>query len=251
MTRKLLITGCSHAGGFEIDGGFDTASNREKSFGNVLAKKLDRVPFNLGIGGAANGTIARNTLEYLTNSYDRSKDDIFVLVCWSESIRMEVPIADKNHYQLYDDGNLGSAKFYKDNNKFMMINPGMESTDPYVRFRLPMYKNFIARNTSYLEIYSANLVLMLQNYLKGNNIQYMMCNTMSMFTDTEHYKLLVDLIDTKCYYNCFNNDASFFSKYRDLGYVNEKAVYWHHGEEPHRLYADELFKFYSDNYLKN
>lgn len=36
--KIMLVTGCSHAGGSEIDGTEDSAYNREHSFGNVLGK---------------------------------------------------------------------------------------------------------------------------------------------------------------------------------------------------------------------
>jgi hypothetical protein len=57
----------------------------------------------------------------------------------------------------------------------------------------------------------------------------------------------VSLIDETKYYNVFNNEASFYQRYRDLGYVNELAKYWHHGEEPHRLYAKELIDYMEAN----
>ena len=42
-----------------------------------------------------------------------------------------------------------------------------------------------------------------------------------------------------------DNDAAFFWHYRNAGYENPKAKYWHHNEEPHRLFAEKLFNFYS------
>ena len=40
-----------------------------------------------------------------------------------------------------------------------------------------------------------------------------------------------------------DNDAAFFWHYRNAGYENPKAKYWHHNEEPHRLHAEKLFNF--------
>ena len=50
-------------------------------------------------------------------------------------------------------------------------------------------------------------------------------------------------IDSECYYNWDNNDEAFYWKYKNLGYTNEKAKYWHHGELPHQLYAEELYNY--------
>ena len=43
------------------------------------------------------------------------------------------------------------------------------------------------------------------------------------------------------------DQKGFFWRYRDLGYNNPKARYWHHGEEPHKLFADELYQFIESN----
>ena len=51
--------------------------------------------------------------------------------------------------------------------------------------------------------------------------------------------------DSTRYYNMFDNDRSFYWYYRNKGYENPLAKYWHHSEEPHRLYAEELYEFIS------
>ena len=40
--KILLIAGCSHAAGSEIDGKEDSKYNREHSYGALVAKKLKR-----------------------------------------------------------------------------------------------------------------------------------------------------------------------------------------------------------------
>lgn len=249
MSKKLLIVGCSHAAGFEINGEMDSAVNRSKSFGNQLAGLLDMEPINIAIGGASNATIARNAIEYL-NQVDR-KDDFFVLIAWSESSRIEVPILDKRRYQSYDQGNPYSSNFLPSNNRYLMINPNHVGKDIWYRIHIPQYQRFVAKNTEYLEIHSANLVLMLQNFFKVNGMEYMMCNTMHMFTSQKYIDPYFKNFDKSRYLHCLDNSAAFYTKYKDLGYENPKAIYWHHGEEAHRLYADELFDFYKNNYLKN
>lgn len=76
-----------------------------------------------------------------------------------------------------------------------------------------------------------------------------MCNTMHMFDKfdlgmpsavaqyTQH-------IDTAHYYMPYSNADCFYWYYRDAGYTNESAKYWHHGVEPHELYAKALYDFY-------
>ena len=40
-----------------------------------------------------------------------------------------------------------------------------------------------------------------------------------------------------------DNDQSFYTKYKNLGYTNPNAKYWHHDQTPHAMYADELHNF--------
>jgi hypothetical protein len=70
-----------------------------------------------------------------------------------------------------------------------------------------------------------------------------MCNSTHLFSKDEHLDFYLDLIDKKYYYNFNNNDLAFYTKFKNQGYVNEKAVWYHHGEEPHRLYSEELYNF--------
>ena len=50
------------------------------------------------------------------------------------------------------------------------------------------------------------------------------------------------MVDDNKYYQLNNKDEAFY-QISKLGYVNDKAKYWHHGEEPHKLFADELINF--------
>ena len=42
----MLIAGCSHTAGSEIDGTQDSVHNRQNSYGNLVAKNLGLVPIN-------------------------------------------------------------------------------------------------------------------------------------------------------------------------------------------------------------
>ena len=75
-----------------------------------------------------------------------------------------------------------------------------------------------------------------------------MCNSTHVFGNhnksTEFY---LDLIDSTKYYNMKDSEQSFYIKYKNAGYTNPKAKYWHHNEIPHALYADELYIFLEAN----
>lgn len=74
---------------------------------------------------------------------------------------------------------------------------------------------------------------------------------MHMFTPNEQLDFYLSLVDQTKYYNMLDNDNAFFWKYRNAGYENPKAKYWHHNEVPHKMYAEELFNFIKANNVHN
>lgn len=240
MRKILLIAGCSHAAGSEIDGTEDSKTNRNSSFGGVLAKKLGREPINIACHGSTNTTISRSILDWFRSQYRSDLIDVFVLVAWTESSRMEIPV-DKQHLTVFDtmyphaDWASDSSRYY------IRINQGWKGGAEWEKQLIPQYQNFIAENQRYLEIYSANLVLQMQYFLQNQQVPYLMCNTMHMFSEDENLNFYLDLIDRDNYLD-LNSKEGFYWKYRNLGYENKKAKYWHHDDVPHRLYAEELFQ---------
>lgn len=244
MKKIMLIAGGSDPAGSEIDGSEDSAYNREHAFGNLLARKLGYEPVNICQNGSTNTTISRSVLEWFYENYDPSTMKVFVLVGWSESARMEVPVDWPTPYK---DSN-PSVDWYSESCKdYLRVNMGwkgsLEREIPIIAY----HQEFIARNTTYLEIVSANAVLQLEYFLKMNGCEYLMCNTLHMFTPGGHIDFYLDKIDASRYINYKNNDECFYWKYRNAGHTNPKAKYWHHGEEPHKLYAELLHEFIKEN----
>lgn len=237
--KKMLIVGCSHAAGSEIDGTSDSKYNRNHSFGNQLSKKLGRAPINICVNGSNNSTIARSVLDWFKNNYNES-DDIFVLISWTECARLEIPLLDRETN--FEIANLSADWFPPSSKQYFHVNIGWEGSEEEKKV-VPFYHKFIAENIPYLEILSANLVLQIQYFLKMKGIEYLMCNSMTMFSDNNPLRFYIDLMDKDRYYMLDNNNESFYWKYRNLGYTNTKAKYWHHDELPHSLYAEELYQF--------
>jgi hypothetical protein len=242
--RILLISGCSHAAGSEIDGTHDSASNRQKSFGNILARKLDRKPVNIASGGMSNQGIARGVYSWMNRVYDPDTMDVMVLCAWTDSLRIEIPWSQKpTNYHLFDFADWLCMA----HNQYLRMNLAFTSTDKDAEHVTKFYHQYIAENKESLEINSANIVLQMQWFLKHLNIEYVMCNTMKMFHRTVALNFYLQMIDTSKYYHAFNNAQSFWWKYKNEGYTNDLATYWHHGEEPHKLFADELLALYLRN----
>lgn len=243
MEKIMLIAGCSHSAGSEIDGSQDSTYNRQHSFGNLLAEKLGYRPVNISSCAAANPTISRLVLEWFSQNYDPTTMEVFVVVSWTESSRMEIPSIQGTDYSC---ANMTADWLSSYDSRFFRINQGWPGGDGYEKRVIPSYQKFIADNLTYLEILSANLVLQLQWFFKSNNIDYVMCNTMHMFTKDTHTEFFLNMIDKSKYLDYDNNEEAFYWKYKNAGYENLKAKYWHHGEEPHRLYANELCNFITE-----
>jgi hypothetical protein len=71
---------------------------------------------------------------------------------------------------------------------------------------------------------------------------------MHMFNDYKHLKPYLDQIDKTRYMDLQDNNNCFYWKYRNAGYSNPKAKYWHHDEIPHEMYSHDLYNFYVNKY---
>jgi hypothetical protein len=249
MSEKImLIAGCSHTAGSEIDGELDSALNRSLSYGNILAKKLGYTPINIAIGGSTNGAIVRSVLDWFQN-HDITNKEIFVLIGWTESTRVDAPF----QYPTWHEK--AGAKFADwvspSMSNFLHINLTFKGYTEREKDIQEDYQSFIVKRTEFFEVYSANLALELQFFLKHINVKYLMVNTMHMFSKSneQYLKSYLSMIDNKHYYNALNNEESFYTKYKDSkynAYRNPKTVYGHHGAEPHRLYAEELYNYITE-----
>lgn len=243
--KILLISGCSHAAGSEIDGSEDSHYNRENSFGNLFARSMGFRPVNIAAGASNNQCISRTVLEWCNEFYNPDTMDLKVLIAWTESTRLDVPM---NRSTWYEHWNTASDYVSKVSREYIKVNLGYKGLDTEEKDIIKNYHEFIIQNPVFIEILSANIVLQMQYFLKLHNIDYVMCNTMHMFGNFRHLDFYLELIDKNCYMNMRDNDNCFYWKYKNLGYENPKAKFWHHGEIPHQLFADELKKFYITRY---
>jgi hypothetical protein len=241
MEKIFLIAGCSHAAGSEINGQEDSVYNRQHAFGALVANHFGYRPINIAQNGMTNTGIARSVLKWFEKHYDPSKMKVFVLVAWTESTRLEVPM-ERDYY--YDHCSKAADWFDGTANQYMRVTFGWEGGDPEERSIVPYYHKFMAQNETFLELQSIQLILQIQYFLKSINVGYLMSNSLHMFNKrTRQVEEFLSLVDRTKYYQMDNNEAAFYTKYKNLGYVNDLAKYWHHGEMPHICYADELVKY--------
>jgi hypothetical protein len=244
--KLLLIAGCSHAAGSEIDGTEDSEYNRHNSFGSRLASQLGRKPINMAIPGNNNSGIARSILKWFSSTYNPKKMDVMVLVAWTDSTRFEVPKDVKTPPPSPNFANwvdVTCTSFFRSTLGY----EGNKNVPGEVEM-IDSINRFIADHLQIVEIMSLNYTLQIQYFLQSKKVDYIMCNSMPIFKDhTKHLGYYLSLIDATKYYGVYNADEAFYPKYKKEGYVNAKATYWHHDEVPHDLFAQELLGFIEEN----
>lgn len=242
--RILLIVGCSHAAGYEINGGEDSPENREMSFGNKLAGMLGRTPVNIALGGFSNGAIFRSLLEWLNKKYDPETQDLSVLVAWTEPFRMDIP--SNVLAAVYDDGKFPAERFVANTFFTQMVGVfGAETQDP----NLMPYREILLSDKChpYLDVMSLTQMIAAQQLLANLGIGYLMCNTMNHPAVTPITATYLSALNKDLFVDILEPSKCFYFYYRDQGYDNPKAQYWHHSEEPHQLYAEYLHQYITDN----
>jgi hypothetical protein len=238
MENILLAAGCSHVAGAEMDGTEDSEYNRQNSYSGILANMMGRKLVNIASHGSSNPTIARSVIEWFDENYNSETMDVFTVVGWTESSRIEIPTPHTNTFGF-------EARHWRSKTEkhFLRINMGWEGGTNWEREVMPSYHRFISENLVYLEVLSANIILQLQYFFQANKLDYLMSNTLHMFSKDKHLDFYLSQIQNSKYFNMTDNDESFYWKYRNMGYENPKAKYWHHDEIPHKLYAEGLYNF--------
>lgn len=246
MSEKIfLIAGGSDPAGSEMDGTEDSQFNRENSFGNLLAHKINYKPVNIAIAGSANSGIVRSVQEWFNNFYTKDTK-LFVLIGYADSIRMEAPW---HRPTWHNENNPNIDWFSQTSVDYMRITPGLKKYNDDEDL-IDEYQRFMACAEPFLQIYSANLVLQLQYFLKQHHVPYLMLNTLYMFDKSiKPLQWYLNQIDSLRYINFDNNDEAFYTRYANMGYKNELAKYFHHGIEPHKLYAEYLYEYITKNKL--
>jgi len=242
----MLIAGGSDPAGSEMDGTEDSIFNRQNSFGNLLANKLGYKPINIAISGSANTGIARSVIEWFDTQYNQYTMDMFVLIGFADSIRMEAPW----HRPTWHNKNNPNIDWFSETSvDYMRITPALKKYNDDEDL-IEDYQRFMACAENYLQIYSANLVLQLQYFFRSKKVPYLLLNTLYMFDkNSPHLQWYLKQIDINRYINFDNNDESFYTRYANEGYKNELAKYFHHGIEPHKLYANYLFDYINNKNL--
>jgi lysophospholipase L1-like esterase len=202
---KLLTVGDSFTYGEEL-------AELTSAWPNLLADQLSYELINLARPGSGNTRMVRNCIEQI-NNYD------LVIIAWSHFARFET--ADENgFYDLWPGCDYTAHKEYSPWRKELIDYTNRHHSDKY------LYNQYLL-----------NIVL-LQNYLKNNNKQYLMLdsfgNHQGMHRNSNE---LIKQIDTTTY----------------LGWPNESMMEWtyctaqgprgHFLEEGHAIVANKIYEY--------
>lgn len=239
----MLIAGCSHSSGSEIDGTLDSAYNRQHSFGNIFAKKMGYEPINIATPGATNQLIARHILRWFAENksiVDNKSNNVAVLANWTESIRVEAP------FSAPADTSFPSSDWPVEQEMFLQINPGWTGYSTREKEKQERYHRFIAHEIPFCEILSLQMVLMIQYFCQANNYRYFMSSAGYVYTEEclQWTRPYMRMVNEKHYYSFRNKEDSFYEKFKQRGFVNPKAKYGHHDELAHKAHADDLYNYF-------
>ena len=248
MANYMLIAGCSHAAGSEIDGNLSSPDNRKASFGNQLARMIDHEPINIARNGSSNSAIHRSVLNWFTLNKDiieNINNNIFVLVNWAESCRIEAPVPHSIGINQDTCADWADPSFLDS----LQVNAATDfnTVAHQERNQFATAQKYMVNSEEAVEILTAKDVLSLQYFFKAEGIRYLMTNSGIAFNNRnmKHLKPYLTKIDASRYYKYRDNDFGFYEKYRQAGLTNPNAKYGHHGADAHLSRATDLH-----NYIK-
>ena len=236
----LIANGCSHTAGAEIENSMQ-GECYEKAWPKKLGDSLGYKSINLAISGASDDRVSRTTIEYigklkLTSEFNPSK--LFVVISWPGLYRTEIFTTSTNEGGFWDKGWMpmvaGNDETYK----------RQCSKSSYIFYKAWLMRLNITQET--VRYYSN--VLLLQNFLKQNNVKYLFWNACSNLPGNNP---------------SFHNEVDFerfpFSTQKEYSFTNllvnqqfehsEFAKYGHYGEDAQEWFADFLYKYINKNNL--
>ena len=217
--HKLITNGCS----------FMThrpKSNVYTSTAHLFEEKLGIPAWHLAQGGRGNLRLVVTTKLYFIQHPLELNGKTFCVIGWSETTRKDYVATSK--WKALPHQDIGFRTYHTtDNEKFLskQLDYDIEETEKV---------NFLSQ------------VLDLQNYLKANNIPYVMYNAMSNNTQSKSssINILNDEVDQKRFF--VFNEMNHFDYVRKNNLAISNTDY-HPTAEGHKIWFEMLWKFVEKN----
>jgi len=215
----------------------------ENSFTKFFADKLNVKYSNRGEIGCDNKKILNTIFEF------DFKDGDFVLVGFTSSMRDRLPFWPKVFNDSVASGITWSAKeiplILTGDMKIVWNNDNAKQN--YNDFFEKYLKTFITEvyDDKYFEIYNLNLVSIITEYLKYKGVDYILFDAFEPMLTENNFDN---------YWECGKKNIHSFLKefddnslYEKDGYNINTIVAKHPSKSGHKLFAEELYRFYIDN----
>ena len=236
MIERILINGCSHSAGSEIEGsGIGEGNyNRDNCFGALLAKKLNLPRVNLALPGASNDYIARTTLFWCLEHPELISSTLF-LIHWTGADRMEYFANEYKETRSWVDEQYDKAVGHV---HLASVWSGFLDKDIDLVKKIA---KFIFRKDCHWEINRYLNILQIQELLKAHGAKYVFRNGFNCAVKALRYEQYYTKIDQDNFYGLFDKSESFFEHCLEAGFSIEGQQYWHHGIDAHEYWADRLY----------
>ena len=207
-------------------------------WGNQLSKRLNLPIINKSEIGCSNDKIVQFVLQFHKKEYQKSKDDLFVIM-WSSGLRNDLSFIPQSIKEI---SRIGYSFSYKDILKSKNIlkrahfNPYFSINNKSDKFDVhtiePFFKGFMNNiimndliDDNYFDFHNQMQIYFLQQYLEYFNIDYVMCDAFeSMFSYSNKRKPIINFDN---YF--FPSGESNFNEYLNKNFG--ESVFEHYGIE--------------------
>ena len=252
---------------------FQSAKNRQEGkdkqvdfqhnncFSKFFADEFDVPVINTGVSGCNNKDILNEIMQFDLNNGFVGHD--FILIGFTSSYRDKLPFFPDVYNDNVRHGFQWSMKelpllsdpkdifFWKEgNDKWRNWSDDFENNlNNFMKDYLKFYMVEVF-DDSYWQIYNSNLIVYIQKYLEFKKVKYIMFDAFEpMLNDIPKF------VNKKTYWGCGEkNIYSFLKQFNDESVYEEgnhninKLVPKHPSRKGHKLFAEELYRFYNEVY---
>ena len=232
-------------------------------FSKFFADEFDVPVINTAVPGCNNKDILNEIMHFdLINGYDR---DDFILIGFTSSYRDKLPFFPDVYNDSVRHGFQWSMKelpllsnpkdiFFWKNAEF--FNKWKNWTDDFENNLNNFMKNYLkfymveVYDDSYWQIYNSNIIVYIQKYLEFKKINYIMIDAFEPMLDD-----VPEFIDKRYYWGCSDKNIwSYLKMFNDEdlfelgGFQINNLVPNHPSRKGHKLFTEELYRFYNEVY---
>lgn len=240
MFKHVLINGCSHSAGSEIEGsGIGEGNyNRDNSFGAQFAKGLNCTYTNIAYPGASNDYIARTTMYWILDNKELAKETLF-LIHWTGTDRTEY---------FFEQGTTSAFDFIENAPDTNVAHLHPQHFPDWVpqqwHKNIDTLSNHLFINHTTWDINRYNNIIQTQELLKSYGYKYVFRNAFQCCENKPRYQYYINKLDKDNFLDWDNAEESFYEHCINQGFSVEGQQYWHHGLDAHTYWAKKLLDLF-------